>query len=401
MARIVVKERGFETLSVSIREGKITLGRSGKNTIVLKNRYVSGEHCEIACKDGECTLIDLGSTNGVFVNGAKVDTKKLADGDKILAGTALLIHIADENAIQLEELVKQLNEGTAEERELAANLLGQFGTPTIARPLATALKEDPESRVKAAAAEALGFVGDAETVGTLLAFFDTTDTLIRNSIVRAIIHLGDAKAVEGVIAYLKHMDKRVRILAAYTLGQTHSKKATKPLIETLDDEAFAVREAVVKALGDLADHTAAPALARVAGDPERFSPVWAVESLGKIRAPASLPVIMKALKSYDPEVREAAADALGKFRTRKAAPGLIKVLDDPDPIVRKAAAKALEKLRKHLEVERKLGNLASEKRETIEIASIGENEEEESRGVPLHGEDRLKWQAWWAEQSKG
>ena len=36
-------------------------------------------------------LHDLGSTNGTFCNGLKVDKKELADGDKILVGSTTIL----------------------------------------------------------------------------------------------------------------------------------------------------------------------------------------------------------------------------------------------------------------------------------------------------------------------
>jgi pSer/pThr/pTyr-binding forkhead associated (FHA) protein len=100
MARIIVRERGFETLNISLAGGKATFGRARGNTVVLRNKYVSFKHCEISCDDGEYTITDLDSTNGLFVGGQRVNSRRLEDGDKILAGTALMIFVADEKAMQ-------------------------------------------------------------------------------------------------------------------------------------------------------------------------------------------------------------------------------------------------------------------------------------------------------------
>ncbi len=400
MARIIVKERGFETSSYYITGDKITFGRSKKNTVTLRNKFVSSKHCEISLRNGRCTITDLKSTNGLFVNGLKITSKELEDGDKILAGTALMIFVADEDAIHPERYVALLRDGEAEERELAAGLLGQFGAAAAVGPLAEALKNDPDSGVKAAAAGALGLVGDSRALEALLAFFDTPDSSVRNSVVQAIVRLADSRAVDGLTAYLKHVDKRVRVLAAHTLGQIHSREATEQLIKALDDDAFAVREAVVKALGDIADPGAAEALVRAANEPQRFPLVWVIESLGKTRSPESVRIILKAIRSNDAEVREAAADALGRLRTKEAAPALLKTLDDADPIVRRAAAGALEKLRLHLKLSRALADSSGSARKTVEISAIGDREGEPSGGAPKFGDDRSRWERWWAEQAE-
>ena len=402
MARIIVKERGFETRSISITAGKITAGRSSKNAIVLKNRYASGEHCEISFSDGECTATDLNSTNGVFVNGSKIDSRKLEDNDKILVGAALLIYIADEKSMQPGILIAQLQEGTPDEQELAANLLGQFGTSAAIEPLMTTLAQSNDSKVKAAGAEALGLVGDSRAVQALLAFFDTPDSLVRSSVVRAIVRLADNSAVDGVSSYLKHENKAVRILAAYTLGRTQNMRATKPLIRSLEDEAFEVREAVIKALGDLRDVKAVKALMKIASDPVRYPQVWVIDSLGKIKSADSIPVIIRALKGHDLEAREAAVDALGKLRSREGVPALIATLDDADPRLRKAAAVSLEKLRRHFEIEGRLTDSKGRSRETILLSAVGDGEADQaSSGTPKFGEDSTQWKKWWLQHNEG
>jgi len=402
MARIIVKERGFETRSIPITAGKITAGRSSKNAIVLKNRYSSSEHCGISFSDGECTVSDLNSTNGVFVNGSKIDSRKLVDNDKILVGAALLIYIADEKSMQPGILIAQLQEGTPDEQELAANLLGQFGTSAAIEPLMTTLARSTDSKVKAASAEALGLVGDSSAVQALLAFFDTPDSLVRTSVVRAIVRLADNSTVDGVSGYLKHENKAVRILAAYTLGRTQNIRATKPLIRSLEDEAFEVREAVIKALGDLEDVKAVKALMKIASDPVRYPQVWVIDSLGKIKSADSIPVIIKALKGHDLEAREAAIDALGKLRSREGVPALIATLDDADPKLRTAAAVSLEKLRRHFEMESQLPDSMGGNRETIHLSAVGDREDDQTpSGTPKFGEDSIQWKKWWLKHNEG
>ncbi len=400
MACIIIKEHGYETVNISITGGKITLGRSSANTVVLRNKFVSGTHCEIAHRDGAGVITDLGSTNGLFVNGRKVKSKKLKDGDKILAGTALIIYIADEKAFRPKQFLSQLRGGAPDERELAASLLGQFGSADVVDPLVQAVKDDPAPRVKAAAAEALGHVGDPRAAVPLLAFFDAKDTVVRNSVVGAIVRLADMEAIDGLVGFLKHKDQKVRVLAAHSLGRVHNPRATEQLIKALDDDAFVVREAVVKALGDIADPRAGAALMRAASDPKRFSLIWVIESLGKIRNPGAIQIILKAMGHRDAEVREAAASALGGLRAKEAAPAFLKALDDSDPRVRESAASALEKLRIHLEMAKALDDTKGSGRKTIEIAAIGEREETSPRGGPKFGEDRSKWDKWWLEHAE-
>jgi len=401
MARIILKERGHETHNFPILQGKVSIGRSSDNTIILRNRYASGHHCEILCDGTDCILMDLKSTNSVFVNGAKINSKKLEDGDKILAGAALLIFVENEEALRYENLVEQLQNGTPDERELAASLFGQFGTAEAVDPLVKALTKDPEPKVKAAVAEALGLLGDSKVVDILLGYFDTTEPVIRNAVVRAILRLADDDSIDGIVVYLKHIDRRVRVLAAYTLGQLKSKRATEHLIKALNDDAFAVREAAVKSLGDVKDPPASKALIQAATEPDRFPLVWVIDSLGKIRNPIAVPLVIKTLKAYESEVREVAAEALGKLLSVEAVPSLIEALDDAKPKVRRAASISLERLRKHIEMREKLARTTDPARKTMEITDLGRIGEEEKSVTPLFEEDRARWEKWWSQLPNG
>jgi diguanylate cyclase (GGDEF)-like protein len=67
------------------------IGRGGRAQIRLIDDGISREHAEIIVQGSEVLLHDLGSTNGTFCNGVKVDTKPLADGDKILVGSTTIL----------------------------------------------------------------------------------------------------------------------------------------------------------------------------------------------------------------------------------------------------------------------------------------------------------------------
>jgi hypothetical protein len=65
-----------------------SFGRSSKCDLVLpdESQSVSRHHGRFEVEGGKVTVVDLGSSNGVFVNGAKVEKQELADGDAILIG---------------------------------------------------------------------------------------------------------------------------------------------------------------------------------------------------------------------------------------------------------------------------------------------------------------------------
>ncbi len=68
-------------------EDRLTLGRNGHNNIVLKDPFVSKDHLQIVEDEEEFFLEDLGSANGTYLNGDKIqDVIKLKNGDKISLG---------------------------------------------------------------------------------------------------------------------------------------------------------------------------------------------------------------------------------------------------------------------------------------------------------------------------
>ena len=68
-----------------------TLGRHPNNTHQVLDRIVSKEHCHIDFVDGRYVLRDLGSLNGTFINGDRVSTKVLDDGDEITLGSTRIV----------------------------------------------------------------------------------------------------------------------------------------------------------------------------------------------------------------------------------------------------------------------------------------------------------------------
>ena len=70
--------------------GGATIGRSRDCDIVLSDANVSRRHAELLPgAAGTWTIADLGSTNGVVVNGRRIaGAEQLTAGDRIALGTA-------------------------------------------------------------------------------------------------------------------------------------------------------------------------------------------------------------------------------------------------------------------------------------------------------------------------
>ncbi len=65
----------------------VKIGRAGDNHLAFpQEKTISGHHCEIFREGKNFFIRDLGSTNGVLVNGQKVDSAPLKEGDEIKLG---------------------------------------------------------------------------------------------------------------------------------------------------------------------------------------------------------------------------------------------------------------------------------------------------------------------------
>ena len=70
---------------------KTIIGRGQKAQVRLLDDGISREHAQLVTEGNKIFLEDLGSTNGTFCNGLKVDRRELCDGDKILVGSTTIL----------------------------------------------------------------------------------------------------------------------------------------------------------------------------------------------------------------------------------------------------------------------------------------------------------------------
>ncbi len=77
----------------------VIVGRSSDLDMVLVEEMVSRRHAKIELVGGVVTVEDLGSTNGTFVNGERIERASLVEGDRLLIGTSILKLVSvDESA---------------------------------------------------------------------------------------------------------------------------------------------------------------------------------------------------------------------------------------------------------------------------------------------------------------
>ena len=85
-------EKTFRILPGSVK----TVGRAIGADFIVDAPLVSRVHCRLtALPDGTLDVRDLDSTNGTFINGERIQTGRLAPGDRLGVGRVELVALRD------------------------------------------------------------------------------------------------------------------------------------------------------------------------------------------------------------------------------------------------------------------------------------------------------------------
>jgi len=83
-----------------LKEGETVLGRAQEADVAINDNRISRRHVSITVNRGESTLRDLGSTNGTFVNGKRIEAHILKDGDKIQISSSTIFKFAYQDNLE-------------------------------------------------------------------------------------------------------------------------------------------------------------------------------------------------------------------------------------------------------------------------------------------------------------
>lgn len=129
MAKIEMMFNNVTLRQVTLDKPFITIGRSGKNDIVIDNIAVSRRHARIYQEGPRFIIEDLKSLNGTFVNNKKVSQWILSNNDQILIGKHTLVFIdekyqptSDIAGVHREAVEQTLVLETKKQRELLATI---------------------------------------------------------------------------------------------------------------------------------------------------------------------------------------------------------------------------------------------------------------------------------------
>jgi phosphoserine phosphatase RsbU/P len=102
-AEVTVYSPLFSPARHPLEGGIISIGRASDCTIPIRDRYLSRKHAEIHQIRGSWVLKDLGSANGTYLNGFRVESdQSLKPGDRIRLGdTEIVFETPEENTDRL------------------------------------------------------------------------------------------------------------------------------------------------------------------------------------------------------------------------------------------------------------------------------------------------------------
>ncbi|MEO0652972.1 MAG: FHA domain-containing protein, partial [Planctomycetota bacterium] len=92
--KLIVDEDGRRSV-VDLDGSTVRIGRAADNEVRLLNGRVSRHHCAFAPEAGGGWVEDLGSSNGLLVNGERTRRAFLGPGDELALGSATIRLVAE------------------------------------------------------------------------------------------------------------------------------------------------------------------------------------------------------------------------------------------------------------------------------------------------------------------
>ncbi|MBK7404949.1 MAG: FHA domain-containing protein [Phycisphaerales bacterium] len=113
--------------SVTLKGGRLVFGRQDDCQIRIPSAQISRHHCEVVSGASGVRIRDLGSSNGTYVNGRKVEDAELDAGDVIAIGSLLFVVRIDGNpaTIDPEQLSQRVRSASSAAAAPTAATVGE------------------------------------------------------------------------------------------------------------------------------------------------------------------------------------------------------------------------------------------------------------------------------------
>ncbi len=116
-AKITIIGGDLDGTEFNLKGGDNRIGRVSDNDIVLRDRSISRRHAMIKGKDGQFTIEDLGSHNGIEVNGTKVQQCPLMHGLQFKLGDFQVVFLDGSTSNQLSSGSKNKSLAKSDQKE--------------------------------------------------------------------------------------------------------------------------------------------------------------------------------------------------------------------------------------------------------------------------------------------
>src|SRR3954454_10067693 len=98
--QLQISSGGNAGQTVEVTGNEFTIGREAGNDLVLNDGKASRRHAALKpLPDGRATLYDMGSSNGTFVNGQRVQSTVLSGGEQIQIGDSVMNAVVESAAL--------------------------------------------------------------------------------------------------------------------------------------------------------------------------------------------------------------------------------------------------------------------------------------------------------------
>lgn len=229
-----------------------TIGRHPDNTVQVLDRIVSKEHCRITrAPSGSYVLRDIGSLNGSYVNGERIDEKPLTTGDEITLGNTVLRFEDDDEGVQAQN-ARLRNVTLAAGGLVQSQVRSRLDASNRFLPAAEihdveALRNDYEKlRVAHEMSQKLSIESDLDKL--LQKIVDETFAMIRAD--RAVILLLDPDTDQLEPRYLrtKREDESIKLSSSILEEVKNNKKAVLSSDAMLDERFKAAKSIIMQGI---------------------------------------------------------------------------------------------------------------------------------------------------------
>ena len=260
-------------------------------------------------------------------------------------------------------------------RTASAEALGHIGDPQSIFPLMDALR-DSCSFVRRSAIIALGQMQAKEAQGALINALGDSNFYVRRAAINAVGKLGLPELGNSLLPFLETNDPRLQRTTIIALRRLRAKETVTPMIDMLkgylhepNQHDLPVVKTLVIALGELNASEAVPVLIDVLRGYVGVRSL-AATALAHIGDPQAVPALKDALADKSINLQLAAIKSLGQLGGENSLPSIINFLQSNDPRVRRTTALTIGALKANKAAEQLLDMARNDTSPLVRPAAI-------------------------------